>query len=229
MIIGRGLLAKALNVLDKPNYLFFASGVSNSNETNESEFKRERDLLLSTLKKHLNKDLFLYFSTCSIYDTSVNQRLYVKHKMEMEKLIVNSGVNFLILRVSNLVGEGGNPNTVMNYFVNAVKGEQQFNIWENATRNLLGVGHMVFILKDVMNKNNKNQIIDIAYHKSFKVLDIIKEIENFFKIKSNGLILKNKGAEVNIDTTSISGSLNKINQGINKNNYIEYLLKTYYS
>lgn len=46
MILGNGDIASALRPVDRPDRLFFASGVSNSSETRLSEFNRERDLLL---------------------------------------------------------------------------------------------------------------------------------------------------------------------------------------
>ena len=45
MIIGNGEIASILD--DKKDLLFFASGVSNSQEMRESEYQREIDLLLS--------------------------------------------------------------------------------------------------------------------------------------------------------------------------------------
>ena len=46
MIIGNGNIARALKDIDRDDLLFFASGVSNSQEDRESEYKREMELLL---------------------------------------------------------------------------------------------------------------------------------------------------------------------------------------
>ena len=45
MIVGNGLIAKALQKIDAPEMVFFASGVSNSLETNKTAFEREVNLL----------------------------------------------------------------------------------------------------------------------------------------------------------------------------------------
>jgi hypothetical protein len=45
MIIGHGDIASA--IIDRPDRLFFCSGVSNSGETRESEYTREYALLLN--------------------------------------------------------------------------------------------------------------------------------------------------------------------------------------
>ena len=51
MIIGKGDIAKILN--DRKDAIFFASGVSNSNETNELEYEREKKLLSIQDKKNV--------------------------------------------------------------------------------------------------------------------------------------------------------------------------------
>ena len=54
MIVGNGLIAKSfLKKYGKDNnIIIFASGVSNSKETNPDNFKREEDLLVSFLKTY---------------------------------------------------------------------------------------------------------------------------------------------------------------------------------
>ncbi|HEX7869337.1 MAG TPA: NAD-dependent epimerase, partial [Chryseobacterium sp.] len=107
MIIGNGLIANALKSIDTENILFFASGVSNSLENRSSEFDREYNLLKNTIENHPGK-IFVYFSTCSIYDSSKNNSHYVLHKLKMEQIIADSCQQYFILRVSNAVGKGGN-------------------------------------------------------------------------------------------------------------------------
>ncbi|WP_333850847.1 hypothetical protein [Epilithonimonas sp.] len=69
MIIGRGLIASLFRDMDQENIIFFASGVSNSLETSPEEFLREENLIRKTFTENPDK-LFIYFSTCSIYDSS---------------------------------------------------------------------------------------------------------------------------------------------------------------
>jgi len=227
MIIGSGLVATSLTPIDSSDKVFFASGVSNSTETRISAFSREQELLEQTLKQYRNK-LFIYFSTCSIYDDSVNQRPYIHHKLKMEKLIQTSGVRFLIFRLSNLVGRGGNPNTIMNYFVSHIKQEEEFDLWTNSTRNLLSTDDMVFVVRSILKKQVFGHIINVAYHTSFSVLEIVDRIESFFDIKANVRHSVNKGTKVSIDTAFISSYLTQIDEQRQVSNYITYLLNTYY-
>ena len=78
MIIGNGDIASVLK--DRKSRLYFASGVSNSHEKRESEFTREKNLLLKQDRKlHL-----VYFSTLAVF---YGDNRYVKHKRYMEELI----------------------------------------------------------------------------------------------------------------------------------------------
>jgi nucleoside-diphosphate-sugar epimerase len=105
MIIGSGDIASVLT--DREDVIFFVSGVSNSKETRESEFEREKMLLYNTPKdKHL-----IYISTLSVY---YQKTPYTEHKLEMERLISAYFPSFTIFRIGNITW-GKNPNTFINY------------------------------------------------------------------------------------------------------------------
>lgn len=105
MIIGNGDIASALQ--DKEDLLFFASGVSNSQEARESEYKREVDLLLNQDKNaHL-----VYFSSLAVF---YSDSRYAEHKKFMEKLVKENFKIWTILRLGNITW-GTNPHTLINY------------------------------------------------------------------------------------------------------------------
>lgn len=105
MIRGRGDIATVLQ--DREGCLFFASGVSNSQCTDEEQFKREKHLLLEQ-----SKDLCIfYFSTISIYTKDTP---YTMHKKAMEQIIKSNWNHYNILRLGNITF-GKNPNTFINY------------------------------------------------------------------------------------------------------------------
>ena len=60
MIVGNGLIASLFYDVDREDVIFFASGVSNSLETELSEFQREEDLIRETFTQNPDK-LFVYF------------------------------------------------------------------------------------------------------------------------------------------------------------------------
>lgn len=116
--------------------LIFASGVSDSKEINDSEFKREEELLEQTVKQYQNATI-AYFSTCSIYDDSTNKSSYVRHKLKMEgRLKQHDG--FYIFRLPQVVGETQSPTLAREFFQSIVAGKK-IKIYKNSTRNLIYV------------------------------------------------------------------------------------------
>ncbi len=106
MIIGHGDIASVLP--KKSDRLFFASGVSNSLEKRESEYQREKNLLLKQNRKaHL-----VYFSSLAVL---YGNNRYVKHKREIEELIKREFPHFAIIRLGNITW-GTNPHTIINFF-----------------------------------------------------------------------------------------------------------------
>lgn len=105
MIIGNGDIAKVLN--DREDRIYFASGVSNSLESRESEFRREKDLLMEQdYTKHV-----VYFGSLSIF---YSNSLYTQHKKRMEQY-VKMFPHYTIIRLGN-IDWGTNPHTIINHF-----------------------------------------------------------------------------------------------------------------
>lgn len=104
-VIGNGDIASAIK--DRKDLLFFASGVSNSKETRESEYRREINLLLDQDKSsHI-----VYFSSLSVFYSDTR---YTKHKKHMESL-VKGFKTWTIIRIGNITW-GTNPHTLINFF-----------------------------------------------------------------------------------------------------------------
>jgi len=121
MIVGRGDIASILN--DREGAIFFASGVSNSTETTQSEYSREMQLLD---KQDKNKCLF-YFSSISVDDMSKIENEYLMHKRRMELLIKSNFKNYNIIRIGNISWRN-NPNTFLNYIKNKIKNGEAVEI-----------------------------------------------------------------------------------------------------
>lgn len=225
MIVGDGLIASLFYDFDREDIIFFASGVSNSLETKEEEFLREENLIRNTIKKNPNK-VFLYFSTCSIYDSSKTESQYVLHKLKMEQIIAQLCPQYLVLRLSNAVGKGGNPNLLINYLVRSVKSGEAINIHTEATRNLIDTEDIRNIVLNLVEQKNFNKIINVAYPENYTIIEILQIIEKFFNIKTNlNLIKAGSGYNINIPDVE-SYFIN--NNLINKELYLCNILKKYY-
>jgi nucleoside-diphosphate-sugar epimerase len=226
MVIGSGLLGTAfIDLKSFSNTIFFTSGVSNSKTATALDFDRERNLFVEISKKHPDQ-LFVYFSTTSIYDDSLINTEYVKHKLKMEELAMKHCKRFLIFRLSNIVGKTKNPNTVFNFFYNSILNEVPFAVWKNATRNFLDVDHVRIIVSYLLQNNSENNIINVANPISISVLELVNQFEKYLGKKAH-FELMDKGQSFNVDVSDIFKALQVLNLKFDEN-YILNLLKKYY-
>ncbi|MFZ1799258.1 MAG: NAD-dependent epimerase/dehydratase family protein [Chitinophagaceae bacterium] len=203
MIIGKGMVAKGFSSYEKNNeVLIFASGVSNSANTDPLEFEKEHSLLLDTILQHTGKK-FIYFSTCSVYDISLRNTPYVMHKLRMESLIETQHPDYLIFRVSNIAGKTNNPHTVLNYFYNHITEGSHFDLWENAQRNIISIEDLYIICNRIIEDDVfKNEIINVANPVTYSVQYIVSELERFTGKKANYTkIQKGGGPIINLSKT----------------------------
>lgn len=225
MIIGNGLIARKFEAYKNDStIIIFASGVSNSKNSTEADYQREKDLLEKTM--HENKDkILVYFSTCSVYDPEEEGSAYVLHKKEMEKLIQQQEA-YYIFRVSNLAGKTPNTNTILNYLYFHIRNHNHFYLWENAVRNLIDIDDMYRIADYILqNQLFPGSIINIANPKSYKVTVIVKAIEQHIKLKANFTAVQ-KGQPFSIDISPILSIIDKLHINFGKS-YLPNLLEKY--
>ncbi|RRT86729.1 NAD-dependent epimerase/dehydratase family protein [Empedobacter falsenii] len=222
MIIGRGLIANLFTEIDLDEVVFFASGVSNSSETRKEEFLREQNLVEQTLVNNPEK-LFIYFSTCSIYDSSKYNSLYVLHKLHIEEIIKQKAEHFLVLRVSNAVGRGGNPNLLMNYLSRQILNDQELVVHQHATRNLIDVEDVKKITLKYINLKKWNKIVNVAYSENFNIPEIIQALEkNYAQFAKK--IIENKGEHYSIDIHELDYEF----ELTSKESYLKNIIDKYY-
>lgn len=161
MIIGNGDIAGVIP--DKVGYLFFASGVSNSKEKRESEYTREKTLLLSQNKKaHL-----VYFgSLCIFYNPTTR---YAQHKREMESLVKKHFRNYTIVRIGN-IDWGKNPHTLINFFKNEIHQGRKITI-ADTYRFIVDKEEFLYWIELIPEYNCEINIPG----KRMKVLDVVKK------------------------------------------------------
>ena len=226
MIVGNGLIANLFRENDSENVVFFASGVSNSLETDKSAFLREENLIRQTLQENPEK-LFIYFSTCSIYDSSKNGSFYVNHKLRMEQIVEEFSQKFLVLRVSNAVGKGGNPNLLMNYLVNAFHQENEITVHTLATRNLIDADDVKNITLKFINEKSFNKIINVAYLENFSTSEILEILEKHFnKSAKTSFVKSGQSYLISIPEVETYFAENNLT---NKEAYLCRILDRYYS
>lgn len=227
MIIGKGMIAKAFNSYkNNKDILVFASGVSNSKELNKLEFEREKNLLLKSLEEY-SEYTFIYFSTCSMYDESMINSYYVKHKLEMEGLISSTHKFFYIFRLPHVVGKATSP-TIINYLYQKIKFNESFDLWINSSRNLIDVEDVFTIVKYIINKRiYLNETINIASSNSVKIMELIETLEKLLDKSANFKTLA-KGSSYDIDISKIELICEKLGIVFNEE-YSKKIISKYYS
>ena len=227
MIIGDGLIAQAFKIFENNlNILIFASGVSNSKETNPLEFEREKKLLIEAIKNNQQK-ILVYFSTTSIYDLELNSNPYVKHKQEMEMLIKSKSQLFYIFRLSEVIGKTKNQKTIINFLFNSIKEKEEFQLWTRACRRIIDVEDVFSIATEIIRKGIYcNQIVNISVDKKSYITELVYIIEDILKIKANYSII-NKGCcyDVDIEKIKILDAFKKVklNESYTKEVILKYL------
>ncbi len=160
MIIGNGFIASAFSEYATPpqptaGVTIFASGVSNSQCIDPQAFKREEKLLKTAIILAPKNNLFVYFSTCSIYERT--HSLYVAHKLHMETILQNKsaegdGIKPLIIRLPQIVGRSPNPHTLLNFLYNKVQSGEPFEIWKYATRYVIDIKAVVKTVNEIIHQ-----------------------------------------------------------------------------
>jgi nucleoside-diphosphate-sugar epimerase len=235
MIIGSGFIAKNFkkkkHLIKKYNLAIYASGVSNSQCKVKAFFLREKYMLLSC-KKKIKSKVLVYFSTCSIYDQSRCNSLYIKHKSLMEQLIKNNFNKYLIVRFPELIGFNSNKKNLINFLYQKIINNFKFNLWNNAKRNIIDIDHAIKIFFYFINKIRKykkiNLEINIANSRFYRVQNIVKVIEKITLKKAIYSKIRTGDLYWSIKNTFNSRVFNDLNIRFDKN-YLEKVLKKYYS
>jgi nucleoside-diphosphate-sugar epimerase len=227
MVIGNGMVAKKFESYQtNDQFLIFASGVSNSKNINPDAYERELVLLQRSIDENQEK-IFVYFSTCSIYDPGEENSKYVLHKKHIEQLIQKKQKQFYIFRVSNLVGQSGNRNTVLNFYVYHILNGINFDLWTHATRNLIDIDDMYRIADYILKKGvAQNQVINIANTENHATGEIITAIENLWNLRANYIPIP-KGNPFTIELSVTRPIIKELNIHL-RENYLTTLLRKYY-
>lgn len=227
MIYGNGLIAKSfIKYTKKKKIIFFASGVSNSKETSKSEYKKEIVILKKVLLNKKDNQLFIYFSSCSIFDPSKQNSSYVKHKIKIEN-IIRKFDNYYIFRLPTVIGRSSNNSTLINNLVHKLNNKKKIKILLGAKRNIIDISDVVKLVDLILMKNkDKNKTINIANKYNNKIEDIILYLS---KVLNKSPIFEFKKSLIrssySINTNYIKKYVLLLNIKFNKNYYKEVINK----
>ena len=164
MIVGNGDIASVLP--DRDDLVFFASGVSNSGDQPESEYRREVALLS---RQPRNKRL-VYFSSLSVF---YSDSRYARHKHTMEDVVRKYSKYYCIIRLGN-ISWGNNPHTLINHFKNQIAKGERLTI-ENTYRYILDMEEFLAWIDMIPNWNCEMNLPG----RRLKVEEIAREYAGF--------------------------------------------------
>lgn len=219
MVIGHGMLAKLFfGFNNQEDVLIFASGVSNSKEIRNSEFDREFNLLRDCIRANSQKTI-VYFATSSMYDPLFKNSPYVKHKLAMEEFIEKNVNKYHIFRISQIIGRAQNQ-TLINFLIDHILQEKEFDVWSNATRNLIAVND-AFSITDYIIKNKLyvNQVINIANSTNISMPELVKILEKILNKNAKANMLEQGFPFEQIDISKIEPICVELGINFNDQNY----------
>jgi hypothetical protein len=174
MVVGNGLIASVFfdDYGNDNDFIIFAAGVSNSMETRISEFKREEDLLNTTLLENKGKHL-VYFS--SFIDSNPSKKKYADHKLNMENIVKNSKTYYTILKLPQVIGYGGNKHELINFIITKLKSDEEIGVYENTYKSLIDVEDVKRIVDFLLKQwHDKNTYVRFPYIEKLLVEEIVK-------------------------------------------------------
>ncbi len=189
-IIGRGFLAGHLAPLahEHGDAVALAAGVSWASGTSAADFERERTLFRRVLDRcRASGRTLVLFSTASagVYgadrpgreDEAVTPRSsYGEHKLGMERELLDSGADCLVLRLGHLVGPGQPAHQLVPTLVESL-GTGRISIQRRATRDLIEVGHVVAVIDLLLRRGVRGEIVNVASGTAVPVEQVVDHLE----------------------------------------------------
>lgn len=227
MIVGRGMLARSFDAYAAdPDILFFASGVSNSQETRAEEFRRERELLLSTME-NFHGSRCVYFGSCGVTGETATLSPYLLHKLHMERIVI-SRPGGIVFRLPQIVSKTPNPHTLANYLRDRILGRESFQVWSEAERNIIDIDDAFSIVQRLLETEGDRGGggYSIASEKSLPMIEIVRIFEQILGVRAK-FELVSKGDALHIHAPEALQAARELNIDLG-GNYVERVLRKYY-
>jgi nucleoside-diphosphate-sugar epimerase len=217
-IVGRGFLARHLARISSRRHrdaVAFAAGVSSTRDVSTDSSQRETHLLQTTLQRCRDTDRTLvFFSTASaaVYgsgrpgaetDPAIANSPYGAHKLALERRVVESGADFLVLRMSHLVGADQRPHQLFPTLVSAAL-SGRVELQQQATRDVLGVDDAVTLVDELLARDVRNRIVNVASGHSVDVEDVVDWLSRRLGVRPQ-IVRRNTGSRHLVSIERLAG------------------------
>jgi nucleoside-diphosphate-sugar epimerase len=189
-IIGYGFLARNLAGIASrhPGAVVLAAGVSWASGTSTDQFDRESTLVRETAARcRADGTRLLFFSTAStgMYGLGKEGREdepvrpstpYGRHKYGLELALRDSGVDFLALRLSHLVGPHQPAHQLLPALISQIR-SGTVQVHRGAYRDLIDVADVVRIVDGLLSHGVSRDVVNVASGRPVAVTDIVDQVE----------------------------------------------------
>jgi len=226
MVVGDGLIARAFSRFrDDERVVVFASGVSNSLETDPERFSRERELLMRTRAENRGR-LLVYFGTCSVEDPERRHTPYVSHKLALEQALAASPGPWLVLRLPLAVGRAQRGATLAQFLHDRIVNGERFEVWRHATRYPIDVEDAARIAERFMRDATMwNRTINVAL-RAFPVIDFVHALERILGQRASYAVVE-KGAHYEVSCPEVAQLAQELGLDFS-DQYLDRVLRKYF-
>ena len=140
---------------------------------------------------------------------------YLDHKREIETLLQKLSNNYLVIRLPQIFGHGGNKNNIINYFDNCIKCDIPINVQIDTVRSIIDIDDVFNIVTKCIDcEYNKllnlsyveqiyvDNIVKFLYHINNKTVKIIYQPKGYSITTQNSPIINDIIKELEIETSS---------------------------
>jgi nucleoside-diphosphate-sugar epimerase len=171
-----------------------AAGVTKTTSATLADFDREAALVYDVVR-HARQTgrtvVFFSAASDSMYGTLGCPGLvegpvypvsaYGRHKLGMEEILARSGVKYLALRLSHIVGEGQRAHQLIPSLGRQIL-DGSVTVHRNAHRDLLDVEHLLLALDRVLASGVRQEVINVASGVLEPIERIVDSIEERFGV-----------------------------------------------
>lgn len=215
-IIGRGFLAHhaARYFGDRfPEVTFIAAGVSGVHVTDVTEFEREATLVYDVIRRCKAEGrtvIFLSTASSGMYGAEGSRGTeggpvfpvspYGRHKLCLEHVCAVSEANWLVLRLSHIVGSGQRSHQLLPSLTRQLL-SGTVTVYAGVSRDLLEIGDMLRIVDSLLSSGVRNEVVNLASGRSEPIEHIVDELESRLGVEAERKTIRTtaKLATINVD------------------------------
>jgi nucleoside-diphosphate-sugar epimerase len=183
-LVGNGMLAQAFAraIETSPPLLadtrILAFGVSNSTCDRSADFARDEARVLDELKAS-GPCRIVYLSTTSVEDQGLRDSMYVRHKLRMERTVLEAG-NATVFRLGQIIGFPINHSNLVNVLYDRICKGLETHCWRGAERRIMASAHAAAIAMEILRrdegKGTGSRIVNLSVPHAIAVSDLIAVI-----------------------------------------------------